>query len=445
MTSPGAVLPHSAVNHLHATPVRSALPLLVLAVITSACRQEHAGSPTAAATLSAPLRLALANHGGTAAIDEQIRSTQSKVREKTDVPRLERLATLFIGKARSSGDPGYYKQAEACADAMPAADGGAAAALLVRGHVRHALHDFVGAERIARQLIASRDLFLDHGLLGDVLLDQGRLEEARQAYQRMMEQKPCLQSYARAAQLRWLAGDHAGTRELLGLAATAGSQRDPESLAWVLTRRATLELHSGDLATAVEHADRALTLVADYPAARLARGRAALARDAAAEAVSDLVAAADASPLPEHLWAAADAARAAGRADTAATLEAKLLATGEREDPRTFAAWLATTGRDPGTALRLAVAEFQVRQDAYTFDVLALARWRSGDLAGAQQAIASALAVGVRDARVSLHAALLADAAGETDAASRHRRDAEAGRTALLPSELRLLDALPRS
>jgi tetratricopeptide (TPR) repeat protein len=444
MTWGDGALPDVGMSQVHASSRRPAASLLALAVFAAACQRAVEGLPAAAAGTAEPLRLALAEHGGRAAIDYQIRAAQGKVRDKADVPRLERLATLFIGKARSSGDPGYYKQAEACADAMPAADGGAAAALLVRGHVRHALHDFAGAERIARQLISSRDLFLDQGLLGDVLLDRGRLDEARDAYQRMMQLKPCLQSYARAAQLRWLAGDHAGTRELLGLAATAGSQRDPESLAWVQTRLATLELQAGDAAAAMTHADRALGLVADYPAALLARGRAQLARGAAVAALTDLTTAAAASPLPEHLWAAADAARAAGQTAAAGDFEARLLATGEREDPRTFAVWLATTGRDTGAALRLAAAEFAVRQDALTHDALAVARWRAGDLAGAQQAMRLALAGGLRDARVSLHAALLAEATGDRDALSRHRRDAGTGRTALLPSECALLDALAR-
>lgn len=422
---------------------------LVSVVLFAACGGPTAADPAPAAAVAtnatnAALRIALAPHQGTTAIDEQIRTTQAKVRERADVPRIERLATLFIGKARGSGDPGYYRLAEACADGMPTADGGAQAAALVRGHVRHALHDFATAERIARDLVAARGLFLDQGLLGDVLLDLGRLDEAREVYQRMLDQKPCLQSYARAAQVRWLVGDPAGCRELLGLAAKAGSQRDPESLAWVMTRRAVLELQANDPSAATTAADAALALVAGYPAALLARGRAAMADGRAAAAVDDLAAAVRAWPLPEHAWAHADALRAAGRAKEADEAEAELLRTGEREDPRTFAVWLATTGRLPGTALRLAEAELRARQDAHTLDAVAIARLRNGDVLGAEAAMRRALAAGLQDARVHLHAACIAEALGDREEIARHRTAAAAGRAALLPSELQALADLVR-
>lgn len=394
--------------------------------------------------VAGPLRLVLTEHAGDTKLDQQIRATQAKVREKADVPHLERLATLFIGKARASGDPGFYKLTEACADAMPAAGGGEFAAKLLRGHVRHALHDFAAAEAIARDLVARRGLFLDHGLLGDVLLDLGQLDQARAVYQRMLDLKPGLQSYARAAQMRWLAGDLAGCRELLALAASAGSSRDPESLAWVLSRRAQLELEANDPATAVRFADEALALVADYPAARLARGRATLAQGTAAEAAPHLQSAAASFPLPEYLWAHADALRVSGDDAGAAAVEAELLRTGATEDPRTFALWLATTGREPARALQLAQAEFRARQDPHTLDVLALARLRNSDLAGAETAMQQALATGVRDARLFVHAALIAEAVGDHGAARQHRAAAETRLAALLPSERAALAGLVR-
>lgn len=455
-------LPLPVVTRHHDRPFRSsapraalplaAIPLAAILLATwSACGGEP-GAPDANAAsagrrrveTSAPLRIALAPCPGEANIDDSIRRAQDVVREHADVPRLERLASLFVNKARSSGDPGYYKQAEACADAMLALDGGDCAALLVRGHVRHALHDFRGAENLARQLVARRDLFLDHGLLGDVLLDQGDVAAARDAYARMMELRPCLQSYARAAQIRWLAGDIDGARELLALAADSGSRRDPESLAWVLVRRATLELQVGACDVATQHAARALELVPGYPPALLARGRAALARGDHQAATRDLAAAASASPLPEHQWAALDAERAAGATTNAEAIEARLLATGAVEDPRTFVLWLATVDRDHDRALQLARREHALRQDVYTLDALAFAQWRSGDWASARETIAAALADGLRDARVSLHAALIAADGGDRAAAAAHAEAATAGRSALLPSECTLLDALLR-
>lgn len=422
---------------------RSALPLLLSVAALTACQRTDANpKPPNAAPASPALRIALAPHSGSSELDQRIRDTQARVVEKADVPRLERLATMFIAKARGSGDPGFYRLAEACADAMPRDGGGVHAAELVRGHVRHSLHDFAAAEVIARRLVRERGLFLDHGLLGDVLLDLGRTDEVRDVYQRMLDLKPCLQSYARAAQLRWVQGDVAGCRELLALAASAGSTRDPESMAWVLARRATLELHANDAASARAFADLALQQLPDHPGALLAHGRATLALGDADAACVSLERAVAVSPLPEHAWALVDAMRSARRDDDAVRHEAELRQRGEREDPRTFAAWLATTEGDRALALRLAEAELRTRQDALTHDVAALARWRSGDLAGAAAAMHEALASGIVDARVQLHGALIADATGDRANARRCAQSAAAGLAALLPSERALLTSL---
>ena len=48
---------------------------------------------------------------------------------------------------------------------------------------------------IARRLVTLREFVLDYGLLGDVLMEQGRLDEAATAYQRMIDLKPFYQSY----------------------------------------------------------------------------------------------------------------------------------------------------------------------------------------------------------------------------------------------------------
>jgi len=407
----------------------------------SACGNDAPPSFTATAS-PGPLRIALAVHPGDASLDSQIRSAQAKVAEATDAPRLERLAALFIAKARSGGDAGFYKQAEACAEAMQDLEGGALAAQLVRGHVRHAMHDFAAAEKIARELVGSRGMFLDHGLLGDVLLDQGRLDEARAVYQRMVDTKPCLQSYARIAQLRWLHGDLDGARELLVTAAGAGSQRDPESLAWVLSRRGLIELQSGEVTTARQLAEQALALVDGYPAALALLGRAAWELGDRDVALRSLAAAAERSLLPEHLWAHADMLAAAGRPAEAAVVEAELLRSGEREDPRTFALWLASTKRTPARALQLAEAELRLRQDVLTHDVLALARLRAGDLEGANAAIGAALATGIREPRVALHAGAVAIARGDRTTAATHLHAAQRQAAALLPGERAELESL---
>ena len=89
------------------------------------------------------------------------------------------------------------------------------------------MHRFGEAEAIARRLVTMREFVLDFGLLGDVLMEQGRLSEAAAAYQKMIDLKPFYQSYTRAAHLRWLKGDLERCRSrLMHAAIKAVSPRD---------------------------------------------------------------------------------------------------------------------------------------------------------------------------------------------------------------------------
>ena len=146
------------------------------------------------------------------------------------------------------------------------------AALLLRGHVLHQMHRFSEAEAIARRLVTLREFVLDFGLLGDALMEQGRVAEAAGAYQKMIDLKPFYQSYTRAAHLRWLRGDLNGAIEMMHAAVKAASPRDRESVAWAYSRLAMYELQRGRLAEAERMADASLQFVPDYAAALLARG-----------------------------------------------------------------------------------------------------------------------------------------------------------------------------
>jgi hypothetical protein len=48
-----------------------------------------------------------------------------------------------------------------------------------------------------RQLVSLRERPFDYGVLGDVLIDQGKVREGAAAYQKMVDLRPDLQSYAR--------------------------------------------------------------------------------------------------------------------------------------------------------------------------------------------------------------------------------------------------------
>jgi tetratricopeptide (TPR) repeat protein len=413
-------------------------------------------APTATAAPTAPMKtaaldpltLALLPQAGDGHTDQEIRRYQDKVRQNENREvSLERLGWLFIAKARESFDPGYYKLAEACADVLAADNPGGAEARLLHGYVFENLHRFKDAEPIARQLVAERGMVFDYGLLGDSLMEQGRLDEAVSAYQRMVDLRPDLQSYARVAHLRWLKGDPEGAMEMMQAAVSASSPRDPDSAAWVATRLATMEFQAGKRDAAQSAAAMALQVRSNYPPALLLEGRMLLALDKSDAAVEDLEVAAKANPLPEYQWALAEALRGAGREQEAAELEARLQKSGAQNDPRTYSLYLATRGQDPALALRLAEAELQQRADVFTQDALAWALAANGRIAEAQPHMVLALAEKTEDARLFCHAAVIFQRAGQASEAEQWFARAAAAMQSLLPSErkqlLQLADQFP--
>jgi tetratricopeptide (TPR) repeat protein len=422
--------------------VRARRALALLAACAAAACSDRARDAAAETALD-PMRVVLVPLDGTTELDRRIAAAQRAVAEARDpAPQLERLGDLLVAKARIALDPGYYKLAEQCAAAIEQRRPGDPGALLLRGHVLHSLHWFAEAERIGRDLVARRGDFLDHGLLGDVLFDLGRVGEALDCYREMQSLRPCLQSYARAAQVRWLRGDLEGARMLLGMAVSAGSRRDPESLAWTHVRRATLELQAGALAAARAAADAALELLPDHPPALLASARIRLAQGDAAAAAAELERAANASPLPEYRWALADALRAAGRSAEADAVDAELARDGAREDPRTAAVYLASRGRDVARALELVAQELRARQDVFTHDAHAWALRAAGRPREARDAMQRALAEGTQDARLFYHAGAIAQENGALAEARDFFARAEQVRFTLLPSELEDLKRL---
>jgi tetratricopeptide (TPR) repeat protein len=293
-------------------------------VAVAATQEESPSTPE-------PCDLILAPHAGTGRLDIEITRLQAKLRNETNTfPYVEKLGWLFVAKARESFDPGYYKLAEQCALCLESHQPHAAEALLLRGHVLQSLHRFKEAELLARELVARRGLSFDYGLLGDVLMEQGSLSEAADAYQKMVDEKPDLQAYARISHLRWLKGDLGGAAEVMKLAVGAASPNAPESAAWVNTRLALLEFQKESTEEAKQQIDAALGFQQDYAPALLLSGRLLLAEGNTSEAIDALQRAAQLNPLPEYQWLLSEALRAAGRAEEADAVELQLRRDGGR-------------------------------------------------------------------------------------------------------------------
>ena len=194
--------------------------------------------------------------------------------------------------------------------------------MLLRGHVLNSFHRFSEAETIARELVKQRVVPFDYGLLGDALMEQGRLGEAVAAYQRMVDLRPGLQSYSRIAHVRWLKGDLDGAIEIAQLMVGATSPLDSESASWALTRLGHYYFQAGSLADAKAACEAALSYSARLSCCPVPQEPILLANEKIVQAVASAQRATEINPLPEFQWTLADTLHLAGRADEAAKVEA---------------------------------------------------------------------------------------------------------------------------
>lgn len=373
--------------------------------------------------------------------DNNITRYQNAVRRNNmPLPNLEKLGWSYVEQARTDLDPGYYTLAEKTAACIEQRQPDSPAALLLRGHVLHSLHRFSEAEKLARDLVEQRGLWLDYGLLGDAVMEQGKLDEAADAYQAMMDQRPGPQAYTRAAQLRWLKGDLPGAIEMMQMTIQATGTRNAEAAAWANVRLALYWLQAGDIDNTQLSIDDALSAHKDYAAALLAQGRLYLAQHNYAGAAQVLTRAAGIDPLPEYRWALIEALYANHQYDQALVIDLQMRKTGALDDRRTYALYLATTGRDVETAVQLTTRELESRQDVYSLDAMA---WSLHAANRSPEALAyskRAVAEGTQDARLFYHAGVIAAASGELAKAAHWLTKARSIQHMLLPSERRGLD-----
>lgn len=356
-----------------------------------------------------------------------------------DLNKLERLGRLWIGEARVTHNERGYQLAALCARLMDMELPEQPSTLLLRGNVLLAMHRFHDAEELGRVLLQKRQNMLDHALLADALMEQGLIEESLPVYQAMIDTKPCLPSYSRIAHVRWLRGDIDGAIEMMEQAIACGSYRDPEPMAWCTSRLAFFLWQDGDAVTAMMTAKRSVEILPENPQAYYVMGRILLSRNDAQGAADALEKAANYSQQPEILWALADAQRAAYLPAKAEATMKLLSSKGEAGDPRSFSLYLATQHQDSDHALDLAKAELHARRDVYSWDALAWAQQAAGSNVAALISARKAMAEGTKDARLFLHACIIAQQAGDAKA-TEWLAQARAMRAQLLPSEQDFLD-----
>lgn len=387
---------------------------------------ESRPRPQAVAQEEAPARLPKLALGFDASENPAIAAAQERLKATPEDPEAYvGLASAFLREARSKG-AAHRVYARDVIEVGFVRIGDAPRLRLLSAMLLLDEHKFDQVIAAANALAA--DLPYDPTprlLIGDASLELGRYADAEQAYEVAIELRPDLRSYNRIGYMRWLYGDFDGAVAALEMALDSGSARDPESMAWCFADLGAMYLRRGETEFAQKAAQRALELVPEYAPAISLQGRVARERGDLAGAQALLARAAERSSSAESLLWSVEIDRALAKDTTAALEEALAMA---EHDPRPAAHFLARHGEQPKLALALAELELQARENIWSWDTLALAAARAGQPERARTAMTKALALGTKDAELTLHAALVELLAGDVDAARAHLEQALADR-----------------
>ena len=338
------------------------------------------------------------------------------------------LALALSRRARETSDVAYYNQAE---DALKKSfeilpnnfDGERTAVWLLLGK-----HEFAAALEKAKELNKKMpDDVMLYGFLTDANVELGNYDDAEKAAQWMLDLRPGnLPGITRAAYLRELFGDLDGSLELMNMAYQSTPPNEAEDRAWILSQIGHLQLMSGKPSEAEKTLQQALAIFPGYHYALGNLAKVRIEQKRYEDAIGLLDQRYESARHAENLYDLAEALELAGRADEAkkgfAEFETKSLLESVRADNsnRELIFYYADHAHQPAKALEVAQAEFGRRHDVYTLDAYAWALHMNGRDTEARKCIETALAVGIRDAKMFRHAGEIALAEGDRVAAERY-------------------------
>jgi tetratricopeptide (TPR) repeat protein len=280
-------------------------------------------------------------------------------------------------------------------------------------------HRFLEARHIAERAIAvhPRDAW-NFGVLGDAAIELGDYDRGFDAFDTMARLRPDAASYARIAYAHELQGRLHEALRHMKRAAEATSAHDPESQAWHYAQLGHLYLELGDVDSASREYSRAEYTFPDHPYAQAGLARVAVARKDYSGALAIYGRLMRTAATPEIAAATGDLLAMTGDHDGAARMydraESLERAGWKTSAPQsgTLARMLAERGLKTMDAVALAEQAHATRQDIFTEDALAWARYRAGRYVDAADASARARRTGTADRRILYHAAAIEHALG---------------------------------
>jgi tetratricopeptide (TPR) repeat protein len=363
--------------------------------------------------------------------EQSVAAARTAISQKpTEYAGYNLLATALVRRAQETSDVSFYAQAEDALKKSLAIAANNFDAEKIQVWILLGEHEYPAALAAAQSLNQRvPDDVMIYGWLTDADVELGNYEDAETSAQWMLNLRPGnLPALTRASHLRELFGDAEGAYELMDLAYQSTAPTETEERASILTEMGHLRFASGKVDAAEKLMQQALTALPGYAFALGNLAQLRLAQKRYPEAVVLLQQRYQSAPRPGNLYELAEALQLAGRdkeaAEAFAEFEGKAVRESGKKDNcnRELIFYWADHAQQPAQALKLAQQEFAWRHDVYTRDAYAWALHVNGQNAEAHQQMQNALAVGIRDAKLFLHAGAIALSIGDIPAAERYLR-----------------------
>ncbi|MEV0349290.1 hypothetical protein AB0H88_26230 [Nonomuraea sp. NPDC050680] len=325
------------------------------------------------------------------------------------------LGGAYLEQARRTGDPALYGKAEgALQRSLPDID-----AMIGMGALANARHDFALALRWGtRARRAAPYRWPLYAVLTDAYVELGQYVKADRVLRHLLDGRPDLVSFTRAAHLFHLRGQSARAREAMERAREIAS--DPADYAFCLWQLGELAWSDGDPRAALAAYTEALAADPSLAGSLAGKARAEAALGRFADARRDYADAVTRNPsfgveygeLLQHLGDRAGAQRlyAVFRA------QVKLQAASGVTDSLAVGRYEADHG-SPAVAVRELRAEWGRRRSVDVADALGWALHRAGRHSEAARYAAYADRLGGRNALFAYHRGEISRALGRTDSA----------------------------
>ena len=359
-------------------------------------------------------------------LDATIASLESRLHSVPDDWKASSaLGIAYVQRARITADPSTYPLAQTVlARSLRLQPEGNPDALLGLGTLAAARHDFAAALRWGRRAVTAAPFDADtYGLVGDAQLELGRYDEALRSFQRMIDIRPDLASYARVSYVLELRGNVDGAIAAMRAAYDVAS--GPADIAWAAAHIAKVHFAAGRIHEAEKWFRRARAAYPDSMDAAAGLALVAWASGDRDKAIAGYERLAARYPSPDHVAVLGDLYTAAGDRKAAAAqyqlvqAEARLFRANGVNTDLEIALFEADHpgGGSTRAALRAARAEWSRRRSVHVADAYAWALYANGEYRRASALAASALRLGTRNALFLFHAGMIRLRLGDEPAA----------------------------